>query len=235
MTSSTAKSDFWRGFGDGMPFVLGAGPFGLLFAVLATEAGLDVYQVIVMSLLVIAGAAQFAALSQMQDAAPVAMVLMAGLAVNMRMAMYSAALTPHLKDAPFWHRAWAAYILVDNSYAVGIVEFEENPDTTWQTKIQYYLGCALPVWIVWYIATFVGAFVGQAIPASIPIDFAVALTFLALVGPMLWTLPHVAAAFVSAAGTLMLWTLPYNSGLMVAAILAMIVGVQVENWVARRT
>ena len=75
MTATTTKSAFWRGFRDGFPFILGAAPFGLLFGVLATEAGLNVAQVMSMGVLVIAGASQFTALSQMQENAPVIMVL----------------------------------------------------------------------------------------------------------------------------------------------------------------
>ncbi len=45
------------GLRDGAPFMLVAGPFALLFGVLATEAGLSVFEVMSFSLVVIAGAA----------------------------------------------------------------------------------------------------------------------------------------------------------------------------------
>jgi 4-azaleucine resistance transporter AzlC len=233
MTSSTAKSTFWRGIGDGLPFVLAAGPFGFLFAVLATEAGMDIYQVMVMSVFVIAGASQFAALAQMQEAAPVVFVLFAALAVNMRMAMYSASLAPHMRGAPLWQRALAAYILVDNSYAVAITEFERAPEQARARKILYYFGCSIPVWIAWYAATFAGAIVGKTLPIGIPIDFAVPIAFLSILAPLLRTVSHLAAAGVSVVVMLSLWWLPYNSGLIVAALLAMITGVQVERRLAR--
>ena len=105
MAITATASTFWRGFRDGSPFVLGTAPFGLVFGVLATEAGLNLLEVMSMCVLVIAGAAQFAALAQMQDSAPVILVVAAALTVNLRMAMYSASIAPHLKDAPFWQRA----------------------------------------------------------------------------------------------------------------------------------
>lgn len=233
MASSTTKTAFWRGFRDGSPFILAAAPFGLMFGVLATEAGLNLAQVMSMSILVIAGASQFAALAQMQDAAPIIMVLAAALAVNMRMAMYSASIAPHLRHAPLWQRAIAAYILVDNSYAVGIAEFEENPKQSTSAKMTYYIGCAIPVWVFWYAATYVGALVGEAIPASFALDFVVPLAFLAIVAPMLKTLAHIAAAMTSIIAALALSFMPYQSGLIVAAILAMFVGAAVEKRMGR--
>ncbi len=233
MPVTTTKTAFWRGLRGGSPFILGAAPFGILFGVIATEAGLNIVEVMSMGVLVIAGASQFTALSQMQENAPVIMVLAAALAVNMRMAMYSAALAPHLGAAPFWQRAIAAYILVDNSYAVSAAEFERRPDQSISAKMAFYFGCALPVWIIWYAATLGGAMLGQTIPPEFALDFAVPIAFLAILAPLLRTLAHVAAALTSMVLGLALAFLPYSSGLLIAAAVAMIVGSEVERRMGR--
>jgi predicted branched-subunit amino acid permease len=232
MAITATASTFWRGFRDGSPFVLGTAPFGLVFGVLATEAGLNLLEVMSMCVLVIAGAAQFAALAQMQDSAPVILVVAAALTVNLRMAMYSASIAPHLKDAPFWQRALAGYILVDNVYAVSISEFEKT-NLTRQQKMVYYFGCAVPVWITWYASTFVGAYLGQSIPPEFALDFAVPIAFLAIVAPMLKSLAHVGAALTSIVVALALSFLPYSIGLFVAAATAMIVGAEIERRMGR--
>ena len=69
----------------------------------ATEAGIDVAQVMGFSVLVLAGASQFSAVQLLSDHAPVLVVLASSLAINLRMAMYSASLTPWLGAAPAWH------------------------------------------------------------------------------------------------------------------------------------
>ena len=234
MAATSTVSAFWRGFRDGLPFILAAAPFGLVFGVLATEAGLNLVEVMSMSVLVIAGASQLAALAQMQENAPVIMVLAAALAVNMRMAMYSASLAPHLGQAPFWQRAVAAYVLVDNSYAVGVAEFEKKPLMPIRQKMAFYIGCAVPVWVIWYASTLAGAVLGQAIPSEFALDFAVPVAFLAIVAPMLKTLAHVAAALTSIVAALALGFLPYSTGLLIAAGLAMLVGSEVERRTGRR-
>jgi len=72
---TTTKSAFWAGFRDSAPFVVVAGPFALLFGVLATEAGLNVFEALAFSVVVVAGAAQFTALSLLQDDVPTLIVL----------------------------------------------------------------------------------------------------------------------------------------------------------------
>ena len=58
---SQTKSAFWNGFLDCAPFILVVASFGLLFGVVATEAGLNLLETMSMTVLVIAGAAQFTA------------------------------------------------------------------------------------------------------------------------------------------------------------------------------
>jgi len=229
MASSAPKAAFWRGFRIGLPFILAAAPFGLLFGVIATEAGFDVIQVLGMGFLVIAGAAQFTALAQMQDAAPVIVVLAASLAVNLRMAMYSASLAPHLQDAPLWQRAFAAYVLVDNVYALSISEFTDNPTTTTAQKIVFYFGTAVATVPVWYVSTFLGGWFGQSIPPEYALDFTPAFVFIAVVAPMFRTRAHVAAGVTSVFVALALDFLPFSSGLLIAGFAAMLVGAEVER------
>ncbi len=234
MTRFQSRSLFWQGAFDAAPFLLVIAPFAMLFGVVATEAGLDLVEVMGLSVLVIAGAAQFAALQQMVDAAPVAMVLATALAVNLRMAMYSAALTPWLGQAPLWKRALAAYLLVDQTYLLASARFEAEPDLPAPRRYAYYFGTMLFAAPAWYIATLAGALVGQAIPETFALDFAMPIAFLAMVAPMLKTLPHVAAALTSVGLALALTGLPNGAGLLVAAVAAMLVGAGTEHWLARR-
>ena len=231
---SSTQSVYWRGFRDGAPFVLVVVPFGVLFGVVATEAGLNLAEVMTMTALVIAGAAQFAAVALMQENAPTIIVLATALAVNMRMAMYSAALAPHLGPAPLWQRAIAAYFLVDQTYACSAVTFEAEPEMPLRQKIVYFFGTVSPVCFPWYLATLAGALLGEAIPPEYALDFAVPITFLAITAPMMRTLAHVVAAAVSVAVSLALSFLPYNLWLMIAAVLAMMAGARVELWTQRR-
>lgn len=63
----------------------------------------------------------------MQDQAPTIIVILSALAINLRMAMYSASITPYLGGLPLWKRAIAAYFLVDQTYACAVLEYEKQP------------------------------------------------------------------------------------------------------------
>ena len=227
-----ARSPFRLGIAEGLPFILVMAPFGALFGVLATEAGLRLDQTLAFSAVVIAGASQFTALGLAEQGAPVAVVILSALAVNMRMMMYSAALVPHLGAVPLWQRAAAAYLLVDQTYALSATRLEAHGDWSPAQKMRFFAGTAVPVFPAWVGATLAGAALGTRIPAGWPIDAAMPLAFLALVGPMLRTLPHVVAAFVSVVAALALAGLPWGLGLLVAAGLAMAAGAEAERRLA---
>lgn len=234
MAFLSLSREFWQGFRAGTPFILVIVPFGAVFGVVATEAGLNLAQTMGFSVLVIAGAAQFVALQMMTDNAPVLIVLAASLAVNLRMAMYSAALAPHLGPISWWKRGVVSYFMVDQAFAASILKYETVPNLTHAQKFAYYMGVIVPVCPLWYVSTWGGAVLGQAVPAGLPIDFAVPITFLALIVPMLRSMAHVAAALVSIIGVLVLSFMPFNTGLLVAALLAMITGAEVERRIAAR-
>ena len=82
MRAATVKSSYFAGLRDGTPFVIVVVPFAMLFGVAATEAGLDLWQTMGFTALVIAGASQFAALQMMVDDASVILIVLAALAVN---------------------------------------------------------------------------------------------------------------------------------------------------------
>lgn len=209
-------------------------PFAVLFGVVATEAGLDLLQVLLFSVSVFAGASQFAALQLMQDQAPVVIILATSLAVNLRMLMYSVAMAPHLGQAPLGTRALMAYFLVDQSFAASQVEFEARPELPLAEKVAFFFGTVIPIAPLWFVSTMVGAMLGQAIPPDYAIDFAVPITFLAITAPMLRSIPHIVAAGVSILVTLLLAWLPYGTGLLVAAVLAMASGAFAEVLLERR-
>ncbi|WP_439137485.1 AzlC family ABC transporter permease [Roseicyclus sp.] len=229
MPASTPSTAYRRGFRAALPFSIVVGPFGLLFGVVGAEAGLDVAQIMGFTVLVIAGASQFAALQLMQDNAPMLIVIASALAVNLRMAMYSASFAPHLGGAPLWQRALIAYMNLDQTYALAITEYEAAPRQSIAEKTAFFFGTSTPIVPVWIGASALGIVVGEAIPPALGLDFAVPITFIALITPALRTLAHVAAAVTSIVMAILLAFLPWNLWLLFAGLAAMMVGAEVER------
>lgn len=242
MTTSTlktsdetpAKSAYWAGCRDGLPFILMAAPFATVFGVIATDAGLTLAQAMGFSVFVIAGSAQFAAIHMMLENASIALVLLAALAVNLRMVMYSAALVPYLGPASLWQRAFVAYLNFDQTYIVSVARYEKRPEMTVPDRVAYFFGVATPIVPFWVSMTLVGALVGSAVPDAWALDFIMPIMFLAMVAPMLKSIAHVAAAVMSIVVALSLVELPSGIGLLIAAGAAMLTGACVEIWMERR-
>jgi predicted branched-subunit amino acid permease len=235
MFSTSSKSAYWEGFLASLPFLLVVAPFGGVFGVVGTEAGLNLAEVMGFSILVIAGAAQFTALQLMTENAPTLVILASALAVNLRMAMYSASLVPHLNAAPLWQRALVSYLVFDQNYALSVQEYETRPERPTAVKIAFFFGTATAVAPVWILSTYLGAVIGALIPPAFALDFAVPIAFLALIGPALRTIAHVAAALSSVALSIAFAPVPYNLGLILAAAIAMMIGAEIERRMEARS
>lgn len=230
----TPRQSFVSGMVQSVPFLVVLIPFGLLFGVIATEAGLDLAQVLGFSVLVLAGASQFTAVQLLSDNVPVLLAVVSALAVNLRMAMYSASLVPWLGAASGGNRSLVAYLLVDQTYALAIQHYELHPRLSLAQRLAYFFGAAAAMCIPWAVASVVGATVGRAIPDEIALDFVIPITFLAMIAPMLRTWAHRVAALVSIAMALLLAWMPAGTGLLIAAPIGMAAGALVETLQERR-
>jgi predicted branched-subunit amino acid permease len=231
---AATRSAFLLGLRDGSPFVIVIVPFAMLFGLVASEAGWTLAQIMAMTVLVIAGASQFTAVQLVTENAPTLVVILAALAVNLRMAMYSASLALHIGAAPLWQRAAVAYVLVDQNYGTAMIRYAERPLMSVPERVAYLLGAAAALAPLWYAFTWVGAVAGTAIPEGLAIDFAVPIAFIAMVAPGLRDTPHVAAAVAAVVAALLLAGLPYSLGLLVASGIGMGVGAGLDGMAERR-
>ena len=74
-----------------------------------------------------------------------------------------------------------------------------------------------------------GAWLGAQTPDWLALDFAMPIAFIALVAQVLRSLPHVIAAFTAATLALLLAPAPYGLGLIIAALVALLLGAEVER------
>lgn len=225
----TRSQEFTQGARDMLPMLLGAIPFGIIFGSLAGAAGLSTWQTLGMSLLVFAGSAQFIAISLLGIGTGLAVLLLTTLVVNLRHALYSASLQPHVRHLPTRWRLPLAFWLTDEAYAVVQHRYFETDASLY--KHWYFLGAALAMYLNWQLCTLVGVLFGQSVPnlSAWGLDFAMLATFIGIVVPMLRGSPQVAAALVAGAVALACHGLPYKLGLLAAAFSGILVGVLLER------
>jgi len=221
------QQEFWSGVRDEAPILLGVVPFGLLFGALAISSHLSTLAAQAMSSIIFAGSAQFIAAQLIGAGTSGLVILMVVFVVNLRHALYSASVAPHVRHLGAGWKLLLSYLLTDEAYAVTITHYNregDSPDRHW-----YFLGAGLTLWSAWQASTAVGIFIGAQIPASWPLGFVLPLTFIALVVPALKDRAGVAAALVAGLVGLVTANFPYKTGLLLAALIGIITGLIIER------
>jgi 4-azaleucine resistance transporter AzlC len=220
------RSDLRRGIRDGSPLLPGVVPFGVVVGIASAKAGLALLEAVAMSVVVFAGASQLAALDLLGRDAPLAIVLLTGTVINLRMLMYSASIAPYLTRFSGRVKATIAYMLTDQAFALAILEFRSERSVD---RVAYYLGIAAMLWVAWQIATVAGFLIGAGIPDAWGLDFAVPLVFLAVLVPAIENWPGVVAALVGGSVAFLAAGLPLNLGLLIGAASGITGGLAAEQ------
>lgn len=224
LSSSGGSSSFWQGLRAFVPLVPGVMPFGMVAGIAAVQAGFTPLQSMAFSLIGYAGSAQLVA-AQMFGQTPALLIVLATLIVNLRFAMYSASMLPLFDGVPLARRWLLAYGLTDQSYAVTMGRPAAEPH-----PVAYYTGATVLMWLTWQVGTATGALLGAGIPASWPLEFAVPLSFIALLVPVLKSRPQVLAAGVSAVIAVAAHSLPFRLNLILGAVCGIAAGLLVQHW-----
>ena len=223
-----SREDVLDGIRAFAPLSVGVVPFALIAGITAVDAGLAPLQAVGMSVVVFAGASQLAVIELLGQDASLAVVVLTAVIINLRMMMYSASIAPYFREVSSVRRWLGAYILTDQAYALSVADFRES-DRDPRGRIAFYFGAAVGLWTVWQAGTLLGALLGATVPAGLSLEFAVPLTFMALVFPAIEGRPTAAAAAVAAVVAVVAVPLPFNLGLLTAAFAGIAVGVLVEH------
>jgi 4-azaleucine resistance transporter AzlC len=228
---SQSRIAFLAGIKAELPILLGVLPFGLIYGVLAIEAGLPIFEAQAMSAVVFAGSAQFVIVQLTALGTPGLVIVVTAVLINLRHALYSASMAPYLRHLrPRWQ--WLlAYLLTDEAYAISVIHYQERGDL--KHKHWYFLGAGLALWITWQLSTAAGILLGAKIPASWSLDFTLALTFIALVVPALKEKADVAAALTAGITAVLILGLPHKLGIVIGALLGIAAGVLVDIYSRR--
>lgn len=239
-------AEFRSGVQAELPILLGVAPFGMIYGVLALQAGIPPAAAQAMSAVVFAGSAQFVLTQLVSIGAPAMVMILTVAVVNLRHALYSASVAPYVQHLrPAW-KLLLSYLLTDEAYVVTILHYEQTePAATEQRAAAdeqpavdhrhwFFLGSGLALWSCWQLSTALGIFLGAAVPATWGLEFTLPLTFIALVVPNLKSRATVSAALAAGLVAILAFSLPYKLGLIVAALTGVLAGLLVDRREARR-
>jgi 4-azaleucine resistance transporter AzlC len=224
------RSAFLSGLRAELPILPGVVPFGVIYGVAALNAQLPPVTALAMSSIVFGGASQFIAVQLIEQGTAAFLIVATIFIVNLRHMLYSASVAPHIAHLPRRWKWLLAYLLTDEAYAVAITKYNDASDPG--AKHWYHLGAGLALWTTWQLSTIVGIALGSQMSEqlrSLGLDFAVTVTFIALVVPALTDRGVTAAALAAGVLAVVAAALPYNLGLMIAALAGIVAGLIVEQ------
>ena len=205
-----------------LPMLLGVFPFGVIYGVIALQNGIAPLPAMLMSSILFAGASQFLLAQIVGLGAPALITLAAVAMLNARHALYSASVAPYLSHLPRRWKILLAYLLTDEAYAAAIGRLMQRPTAV---NVHWVLfGSGLTLWAGWQVATLGGIVLGSELPAGLELDFALPLTFIAIVVPMIDSRALLVSALTAGAAAVALAALPYKVGLFFAALAGLVVG-----------
>jgi 4-azaleucine resistance transporter AzlC len=222
----TPRAAFALGFRAVLPILVGVAPFGVIYGVVALQSGIPALAAMAMSSIVFAGSAQFLLAQLVGAGAPFLLTAGAVGLVNLRHALYSASVAPILAHLPRRWKVLLAYLLTDEAYAAAIPHLmAARPGSPQSVNAHWILfGSGFGLWAGWQVATLAGVLIGAQLPADLGLDFALPLTFIAIVVPMLQSRALLLAALTAGAVAVVLVALPYKTGLFIAALAGLVAG-----------
>jgi len=149
------REAFRAGFRAGVPFAIVGFVLSLSFGVLAREDGFSAVGAIVMSAIVFAGSAQFAAVSILAGGGGIGAAVAAAALMNSRFLPMGAALAPSLPGG-WLKRAAQGQTVVDSSWAMA---------STGDGRFDRWLlfGATVPQYTTWILGTAAGALGGDVL------------------------------------------------------------------------
>jgi predicted branched-subunit amino acid permease len=220
------RDEFLAGCRGVAPVLVGTIPFGFVAGVAAVAAGMTPLQGIALSVLSFSGIAQLVTSQLVAADSPIIVTIAAAFVVSLRFLMYSAAISPHLAHLRRGWRLLLSYLMTDQSFAMSVRHFADPGDA--RNRHWFFLGSAITLYSTWQASVIFGVVAGASVPASWSLDFAVVLSFIALLVPAVRTRADLAAAIVAAAVALVAAGLPYRLSLVLASIAGIAAGMAIE-------
>lgn len=213
------------GFKRMAPLSLFVIAFGLAFGVAAIQHGLSSWETLLMSSLVFAGTAQFAALELWGPTIPLTALIATTFAINARHLLMGASLYPWLRHLPPGQRYACLGMMSDSNWAMAAADYQQG-----ETNVGVLLGGGIALWLAWMLGTLLGVVFGSGIsePERFGLDVIMGCFLLSmLIGSknkfsLAMLLPWGVAATTA---LLALYYLPPNAHVIVGALAGGLAGV----------
>ena len=214
------REGFGRGIRTVAPLLIGTGIWGLVTGVAMVKVGLTTTQAIAMTLLVFSGTVQLASLPLIAADAPLWVVMLTAVVVNLRFVIFSAGLHPFFRRFSLSRRWLLSYFMVDMSFAMFLSRFADAPRDQRGTteQVWFFLGMSAGSWIVWQTMSIIGIVLATGVPAQWGLEFTAILALIAMTLPLIAGKPALVGAVTAGVTAVVAASLPLKLGLLVAVV-----------------
>jgi predicted branched-subunit amino acid permease len=136
-------------------------PFGIGFGVAAAQKGIDTFETLLMSGMVMAGTAQMVALDLWARPLPLAALFITVFVANLRYFVMGAALQPYLPRLPWYRQLLVWYLTVDQNWAINYAECQRG-----QGDLGKFVGGGIVVASMWAASSLLGAVAANGVLAD---------------------------------------------------------------------
>lgn len=168
-----AGSPFLAGVKAAVPVWVAFVPTSFAMGIAAKVHGLSLGEIVLMSMLVYAGPAQFAALEPLATGRPALQILVTTLLINLRFLIMSAALARYFRGVKRALLMIGAQFISASSFIIPFAHFQKQAIDTadagencGEANFRFFLGVALTNFTVWVTGSAIGYWAAFGIPAA---------------------------------------------------------------------
>lgn len=216
------------------PFAVAIAVWGFVTGVAMVNSGMPIAVGLLMTLTVFAGSAQLAVLPLLAVGAPLPVVWVTALIVNLRFVIFAASSRSAFVNLPLRQRVLAGYLNGDLGFALFSLRFADDPERGTPVQWGFFYGGALVNWVAWQVASIVGLVLGGLAPTDWGLELAAYLALLAVLVPMATKFPAIAGVVAAVVLSLLTVRMPLRLGLLVSVGAGVCVAMAAERWQASR-
>ena len=216
---------FLDGARAGLPVVLGYLGIGFAAGVVERAAGMSYAEILLLSMVLYAGSAQFVVTSMLALGAPAPAIVPTVFFLNLRHLLLSAALAPALRGVAAWKSALLGLQLTDETFVVASAKERIAP--AWMA------GLNLAAWTAWALANLAGAALANLATDTRPLAFALPAMFAGLLVLQIRGNARLAVAvalFAAAVGVAVQLAWPGPWAVVGATVLGASFGLLLQRW-----
>jgi len=205
----------------------GIAAWGLVTGVAMMKGGIPLPLALLMSWTMYAGSAQLAVLPLIMAGAPLWVIWLTAMCVNLRFVILSSMWRGYFSGLRLRHRLAIAYFSGDIIFVAFMKRYPEG--TPGPDQVPYFWGAALTNWLAWHLPGTFGMLLASHVPLSWGLGFAGVLALMGVLLSMLQERCAWIACAVAATAAVAAFALPLKLNMLVAIAAAIVAGLLAET------